>query len=305
MYFPYLRGRQFELLALRELVENDILGDNIIPIIEPVKLSSSLIKTVAIFNKKGHKFVFIKNPSVGAYTLDVEGEQQEENSLYKKLQIELKYENITKAYLFKNNIEPIVDNKKNSIAIIDSMDDINCYLKTYNKENPLYTIISDKRSIKRNVKGKKIVLEDSFIKQKRNIDYQNNEDEFFSDWHREFKKEGYDGFSDYSIVGAEYNESGFAPIAVAIHIVYLNQYNDLRIHHFVSKTNVDNKDTAGKFGEAVAELKEWCQKKEVLETRGLNMLYDYCDTGKFPGLGVVKKCSIMHHLELMNKNLGD
>lgn len=44
MYFPFLRGRQFELIALRELLENDLLGNNIIPIIEPVKLSSSLLK---------------------------------------------------------------------------------------------------------------------------------------------------------------------------------------------------------------------------------------------------------------------
>lgn len=26
MYFPYLRGRQFELIALRELVEKDVLS---------------------------------------------------------------------------------------------------------------------------------------------------------------------------------------------------------------------------------------------------------------------------------------
>ena len=37
MYFPYLRGRQFELIALRELLENDLIGDKIIPIIEPIK----------------------------------------------------------------------------------------------------------------------------------------------------------------------------------------------------------------------------------------------------------------------------
>lgn len=48
MYFPFLRGRQFELIALRELLENDLLGNNIIPIIEPVKLSSSLLKTVEL-----------------------------------------------------------------------------------------------------------------------------------------------------------------------------------------------------------------------------------------------------------------
>ena len=51
MYFPYLRGRQFELLALRELANQKLLGEHIIPIIEPVKLSSTLVNTLDVFVK--------------------------------------------------------------------------------------------------------------------------------------------------------------------------------------------------------------------------------------------------------------
>lgn len=36
MYFPYLRARQFELIALRELVAESVL-DKIMPVLEPVK----------------------------------------------------------------------------------------------------------------------------------------------------------------------------------------------------------------------------------------------------------------------------
>lgn len=303
MYFPFLRGRQFELLALRELLEKDLIGDNIIPIIEPVKLSSSLLKTVELFNKKNHKLVFVQNPSVGAYPVSMEGEKP--NPLYENLEIALDKDNVIKAYIFQDNNEIVVNDMKDSIAIIDSVDDISSYLEACKNEKPLYTIIPDRRSIKRNVKGEKIILEDSFIKQKRNVDYKNNTDEFFSDWHREYIEEGYRGFSDYSIVGSEYSESGFAPKAVAIHIVYLSSEDDLRVHHFVSETNTDSKDTAGKFGEAVSELKHWCIENKIQETKGLKAFYDYCDKGRFPGLGVVKKCSIMHHLELMSKRLGE
>ena len=249
MYFPFLRGRQFELLALRELLENDLIGDNIIPIIEPVRLSFSLLKTVELFNKKNHQLVFVQNPSVGAYPVSMEGEKP--NPLYENLEIALDEDNVIKAYIFQDNNEIVVNDMQNSIAIIDSVDDISSYLEACKKEKPLYTIIPDRRSIRRNVKGEKIILEDSFIKQKRNVDYKNNTDEFFSDWHREYIEEGYKGFSDYSIVGSEYSESGFAPKAVAIHIVYLSSEDDLRVHHFVSENNTDSKDTAGKFGEAV------------------------------------------------------
>lgn len=44
MYFPYLRGRQFELIALRELLESERIGQEIIPIIEPVKPSGNIIE---------------------------------------------------------------------------------------------------------------------------------------------------------------------------------------------------------------------------------------------------------------------
>ena len=46
MYFPILRGRQFELLALRECVNKSLLSNKIIPIVEPVKVSSTYTKTV-------------------------------------------------------------------------------------------------------------------------------------------------------------------------------------------------------------------------------------------------------------------
>jgi len=50
MYFPYLRGRQYELLALKELAKAGLVGKSVIPVIEPVKASSTLNGTLAEFN---------------------------------------------------------------------------------------------------------------------------------------------------------------------------------------------------------------------------------------------------------------
>ena len=66
MYFPYLRGRQYELLALRELVSKDLLGNYVIPIVEPVKLSSTLTKTIYEYIRASHFISIIKNPAVGS-----------------------------------------------------------------------------------------------------------------------------------------------------------------------------------------------------------------------------------------------
>ncbi len=149
-----------------------------------------------------------------------------------------------------------------------------------------------------------MLFEDKFKKKTRNVDYKDPDDEFFSYYHLYFEDEGYQGFSDYSIVGEEFNESGFAPVAVAIHLVYFNNKKELKIHHFVSNSNVGIEDPGGKFGEALEKLVKWCNDHRMKKTLGLEGFYDCYDHGKYPGLGTVKKYSIMHHLELISDFLG-
>lgn len=45
--------------------------------------------------------------------------------------------------------------------------------------------------------------------------------------------------------------------AVAIHIVYIDEDESLRIHHFVSDTNLGFEDVAGKYYEAVSKMVAW------------------------------------------------
>ena len=74
MYFPILRGRQFELLALRECVNQGLLSNKIIPIVEPVKVSSTYTKTVDSFIKAGKSIAIIRNPQVGSWVKDLKKE---------------------------------------------------------------------------------------------------------------------------------------------------------------------------------------------------------------------------------------
>lgn len=147
------------------------------------------------------------------------------------------------------------------------------------------------------------MLRDNFCKQARNADYP--DDEFFTDDHLFCEEEGYAGFGDYSIVGKEYVESGFAPYAVAIHIVYFADGGSLRVRHFVSDSNADTSDVAGKFGEAVSKLASWYGggRHGGQRTEGLSALLNHAADGYYSGLPTVKKLSIMHHLELVGKYL--
>ena len=81
MYYPYLRGRQNELLCLRELLENNELGNHITPIIEPVRCSSTFFSTLSKFIKMEKDVIVIRNPKVGNFDTEFEElESQIENS---------------------------------------------------------------------------------------------------------------------------------------------------------------------------------------------------------------------------------
>lgn len=69
MYYPYLRGKQFDLLALKESVNRGLLSKRIEPIIEPVRDSATLKGVVELFQKKKHPLTIIDNPQVGQFKL--------------------------------------------------------------------------------------------------------------------------------------------------------------------------------------------------------------------------------------------
>lgn len=307
MYFPYLRGRQFELIALRELVENSLLSDKIIPIIEPVKLSATLIKTLQAFQAGDRELALVRNPQVGSFVSDL---KKEKNAHLKgELSKLLKNEGIINVYFLnphsKGLISTLSEKGKritNIISICENKDYITIYEEKFSSDNPRYNLIPDESVFRRRIRHNRVLMNDKFKKQSRNVDYAKKVDEPFSDDHLYYHEDGYVGFSDYSIIGNEYYETGFAPYAVAIHIVYFDKENSLRIKHFVSDTNDDITDPAGKFAEAVKKLVDWSKNKK-LDTFGIKTFTQMYKNEIYPGLGTVKKLSIMHHIELMGRFL--
>ncbi|MHB8065527.1 MAG: sce7725 family protein [Ruminiclostridium sp.] len=307
MYFPYLRGRQFELIALRELVENSLLSDKIIPIIEPVKLSSTLIKTIQIFNENSKMLAIIHNPKVGDFKSDM---QNEKNLRTKEKYLELiKSENIVETHILNSCSDEYISklSKRGKpiseiITIFKDQDTIPIYEELFSPEKPRYNLIPDESIYRRSIRHQRVMMDNKFKKLTRNTDYAEINDEPFSTDHLFYDEDGYVGFSDYSIIGNEYSDTGFAPYAIAIHIVYFDKDYKLRIKHFVSDTNDDITDPAGKFAEALKKLITWNreQKLDTLAIRSFTQMYQ---SEIYPGLGTAKKLSIMHHIELVGKYL--
>lgn len=65
MYFPYFRGRQYDLLALKELVQMNLISSKVIPVIEPVKISPTLKSTQKAFEDANASIALILNLDVG------------------------------------------------------------------------------------------------------------------------------------------------------------------------------------------------------------------------------------------------
>lgn len=306
MYIPYLRGRQYELIAIRTLLEKGLITDKIIPTIEPVKLSRTLLKTLDIFREKNHKIILISNPNVGNFISNIDNEI--EGAMGEQYEDYFCAENVTPALIVDEDIEndiSIIQKKGidlNQIATINyDRNSFDSYIENFKDIQNKFNLIPDDRAFGRKIKQNKVLLADRFNKKTRNVDYFDI-DEFYSDDHLYFREEGYIGFSDYSIVGNQYSESGFAPYSVAIHFLYFNEDNELYIRHFVSNSNDDIKDPAGKFYEAVTKLAKWSTDKDI-STYGYKELIKHYEKGTYPGLGVVKKLCIMHHIELINQYL--
>ena len=205
MYFPILRGRQFELIALRELVESNLIGKRIVPIIEPVKPTSTLISTLVSFRKIMAPVAVIRNPHVGDMITELNNAAN--NALREKFFAEIdknafistfyidNEDGISKFSLAQKNITP-----KESIAICKDKDSLTKYSSIYNNEGALYTLIYDDRSLRRAISGNKVILSDNFKRKERNTEYLQKVDEVFTEDNVYYTDEGYVGFSDYSII---------------------------------------------------------------------------------------------------------
>lgn len=316
-YFPYLRGRQSELLALRDLMVVGKLSPYVIPIIEPIKDTSTIRSALAEFQRSGHAAIIVLNPEHGEFATErYAGQIQSSLSLRELNHVSpmvLMNSRVHDALSFAKQEEwetdalglaTIIpqDYELDSDGIIPGLNELSPDLVFYTDIEAREDAVTSLESANGEVHFAQIV--DRFNRRERNVDYAEKPDEMFSRDYRKCEMRGDSGFSDYSIVGNHFSEGGFAPYAVAIHIVYFNENQSmLRVKHYVSDTNVDYHDVPNKFSEAVNKLVPDVESGRIEETEGVRRLVQQAHDGTFPGLATVKRWSIMHHLELMGRYL--
>jgi hypothetical protein len=308
MYYPYLRGRQFELIALREYSQIYQGTNKIVPIIEPVKKAFNSMKLALPLLIQGNvKFALILNPQVGeiSKSLDITDELKEELADQSKW---------IPAYLLGNNFsevsEQIFNDLYNEVMVIcsDKTDTSSSHFDEFISSPYIKYIVSkENRTLKRKLAHKEkilIRLDDNFIAQKRNSDYSVIDEEKFSEEHMFYEEDGYAGFSDFTVLISDFIEGGAAPYAVAIHLTYQKENREVWVKHFVSTSNDDRANIQGKFAEAAEKAVLFLDMKDI-HTKASDELREYYNNRAYPGLGMVKKISIKNHLELLNDILNN
>jgi hypothetical protein len=307
MYFPYFRGKQNELLLLREKAEL-ISSSQITPIIEPVKKNIGQIKKcISALIENNAEFILIANPKHGDFSIE---EDFEISEIYtdgiKESQRHIFGYILDEKTTVEDVITFVSKHTENKVALIHYgfSNGVELGRELSRHKNITHHIFIEDKAQKRYRKnfrdnGVRALIRDGFTK-RSNKDYPKKE--HFSELHIMYDEEGMDGFGDFLITGDDYSESGGPAYAVAIHLTYTDSddEDDMFINHYISDRNKTAADPGGKFLEALEKLIEDVKSNEnILITEAVEAYKKLNENKHYPGLGSVKKLSMQHHIELM------
>lgn len=303
MYYPFFRGKQFELLAIRESAQ--VIADaQFVPTIEPVRETfSGLQRALEEIVDKGARAAVILNPRHGDHRHGGENLAAYVGDTFRD------NDAIEPAVLLKsdmelgdamNALEPYVERPTTIVhgGFTDGKG-----LAKWLPEGAFTHVFLDARNTlyRRPFKGDTRILVADGFERKKNKDY--GRKDRFSDLHVTFDELGGDGYGDFLTVGDYYAEGGGPAYAVAIHLTFIDpdQSDEMFVYHFVSDSNDTPVDPAGKFSQALEKLVREVDSpgSHVLDTSAVQEFRDLHARGHFPGLGYVKKLSIKHHIETL------
>ena len=273
MYLPFLRGKLYELKAIKEYIEDGYgkeYGCHIMPIIEPVKKDRRpLMSCIEAMGNVGMPFAIVLNSRTGDY----------EKALFKIIKKMLIF--FTIVDLDDEKIKRIVNN--GAVKYIAALNMI---------QRP--AILDELTDAGKSV----ITIEDCFQEKSPNNAYRDNLDESFSDTFYYYNSRfGLYGFSDFTALGRNYRDRGALPQVVAIHMTYRKSERVINVHHFLSDSRNGANDIRNEFKEANDKIPPFYVNKPT--TKAIDQI-----SGKeYPGLGAIKKYSIKNHFELIERVL--
>lgn len=316
MYFPYLRARQEEIFAVQEAIPALVHRRKVRPVLEPVRRGRPVTQLLACAQSLENgrlPFLLVENPTVGHYR------------------------NLPPADLQNQVIVPICAMGSACIPAFivtagTTLAAVRAFLRRHpsrkvalihdtsfqngaglvgevrsagNVSHHLFREPGTSRAYQRLFPGANAVLADVVSHRENNAAYANPPlTEPFTSEHLRFQSNGFDGFSDYGTIGRRHRETdgGGGTRAVAIHLTYPDTNNAVWVRHFVSDDRVTVGRVAQKSLEAARHLVAFAQATPPIQFSSAVADWQRCVAAqRGRGLGVLKRWSMRHHMELMDR----
>jgi hypothetical protein len=307
VYFPYLRGKQYELLALKEMAP--LLGTNgrIVPVIEPIKRpDGGLARCLGQLWAHGVEPILVVNPRVGelgggGIAREVAGFVTAQPHAWNLGLLISEDSDVSRLLTaFERTFTGTFTLTLIHDGVAEGLDRLR---EETSRLGRVYDLISDElreRHYRSFIhQGGGVIMHDGFLPAERNADYLPRAETMFSEDFLYYQDDGYAGFGDYLTIGRGWLDGGFTPRAVAIHWTYQPEPGTpIRIRHFTSESNGDIANVGGKFLEAANKLVAFLDAHRI-HTGAADIMRRHVQQSTYPGLGIVKKLSIQNHLELV------
>ena len=276
MYFPYLRGKQYELLALKEL--SQLIGSQgkVLPIIEPVRApDGGLDRCIEALSAAHVGFVVVVNPTVGELRGNL---VSDEIANYVNARDAAGDWKLGLLIDETTNMSGLLSDYRTRFGTYHQLALIHKGLVTELAKLPAATadlnrqfdVIDEGLGVRRHYRdlistSKGVTLRDGFPGEERNSDYLAKEEAVFSEEHLYYSEEGWYGFGDYLTIGQKYSDGGFTPRAVVIHWTYEPRPGTpIMIRHFTSESNGGTSNVGGKFLEAAQKLVVFLNQRDSI-----------------------------------------
>lgn len=307
MYFPYLRGKREEALAVRQA---NLFGDLTVPIFEPIRdLSSD--REVRFWQRlvqdERYRIAIITNSANGDPPPSFD-------SAHFTLDNNLPHELVLPALEIRSKTLPeeirrFGERFRERTCVVIHRNHI--YTASFLrkelrrlKDPPVHVLIDHSEAPQEVLRALpargRVLVQDGFAFTQPNKDYP-RQSHFGSPIYT-FNELGFDGFGDFTIVGDRFSIGGGAAKCMAFHLTEIASTTVIT-NHFLSDPPHVKGDLRRQYFSALDKLVEGVSGEPALHTSGVAGFRGSHDDHHFPGHGLPKRWSIIHHLEIMDREL--
>lgn len=304
MYFPYLRSNANEVLAVLELAPKLVPNSLVLPVFNVVKVNDVFEGRIRKVCEIGLRVCILTNtgsidhaPDLYDFLDSLEGDYP--GIVFPGFEIK---DGVTGASLKGfakrfSKASTLIVHRKSFPAI-----DVALALKSL-KVPSIHAYISSALPAARAhgaPSSGDVIIRDGFAKAARNGDYPE-----YSNFPSEFGTylaDGYAGFGDFAAIGDHYKVGGGRASNVALHLTE-RRGAVIRCNHFVSDDIHTRSHVHVQYEDALQKLVDYVEDPPKIIFRTEGVIDGYLADSEYHGLGVPKRWSLKHHLEMMENTL--